>query len=234
MQTPDAETLFDQNVDYESHSANSRDSPYPMDRVIKTTEGHCQPSLGEEVISSHSSEFVPGSRPNQSSHQIGIRESVEVADFCRSPDQQSDEAAHQVVPPSNLPPITGDSRNVTPQKWESLNASERVAFLQRWMMYAEVKYKSPVADWPETFAAEWLITKDGPSAAQSLVAARQKVAAGKSVLDYVARVMEGNLPEDVEQWRALYVQAYHITGTVNRTCARLQCMIDSVLVENLL
>jgi len=64
-----------------------------------------------------------------------------------------------------------------------------------------------------------LITKDSPSAAQCLIAAGQKVAAGKSVLNYVARAMEGNLPEDVEQWRALYVQAYHITGTVNRTCA---------------
>jgi hypothetical protein len=102
------------------------------------------------------------------------------------------------------------------------------------MMYAEVKYQSPVADWPETFAAEWLITKDSPSAAQCLIAVRQKVAAGKSVLDYIARVMEGNLPGDVEQWHAVYVQAYHITGTVNRTCARLQCMIDTALVENLL
>jgi hypothetical protein len=233
MQTPDAESLFHRDADYESHSANSRDSPYPMDRVIQTTEGHCQPNLGEEAISSFSSEFNPGSCPNQPGDQTGIRESVEVADFCRSPDWESDEAAHQVVPPSSLPPITGDSKYVTPQKWESLSASERVAFLQRWMMYVEVKYQSPVADWPEKFAAEWMITKDSPSAAQCLVAAGQKVAAGKSVLNYVTRAMEGNLPEDVEQWHALYVQAYHITGTVNRTCARLQCMIDTALVESL-
>jgi len=230
MQTVDAESLFHRDADYESHSANSCDSPYPMDRVIQTTEGHCQPSLGEEVISS--SEFSPGSRPDQSSDQIGTRESVEVADFHHSPDRESDKAAHQVVPPSNLPPITGDSKHVTPQKWESLSVSEQVAFLQCWMMYAEVKYQSPVADWLETFAAEWLITKDSPSAAQCLIAAGQKVAAGKSVLNYVTRAMEGNLLEDVEQWCALYVQAYHITGTVNCTCARLQCMIDTTLVES--
>jgi len=46
-----------------------------------------------------------------------------------------------------------------------------------------------------------------------LIAAERKVATGHSVLNYVACAMEGDLPDDAEQWRALYVQAYHITRT---------------------
>jgi hypothetical protein len=134
-----------------------------------------------------------------------------------------------MVIPMTLPPINGDSKKITPQNWESLSANKRVVFLQRWMMYAEVKYRSPVVDWPEAFAREWFVMKHGPSAVQCLIDAGQKVAAGESALNYVGRVMEGDLPEDVEQWRALYVQAYHMTGIINRTCARLQCMIDSAL-----
>jgi hypothetical protein len=97
-------------------------------------------------------------------------------------------------------------------------------------MDVEVKYKSPVADWPEAFGVEWLIMKASPSAAQCLVAARHNlVATGKSVLNYVAWGMEGYLPEEVEQWRVLYVQTY-ITGVVKRACNRLQCMINTGLV----
>jgi hypothetical protein len=57
---------------------------------------------------------------------------------------------------------------------------------------------------------------------------RQKVAAGKSVLNYVALAME-----NVAQWRALYVQGFKLTilRSLNRTYTRLQCMIDTALVE---
>jgi hypothetical protein len=91
----------------------------------------------------------------------------------------------------------------------------------------------PSADWLKAFAAGWHVAKDSPWASQCLISSGKKVAAGKSMLNYVARAMEGYLPEDVEQWRVLYVQAYHITGIVNRSCTRLQCMIDTVLGENL-
>ena len=186
-----------------------------MDRVIQKTDDHRQSNSGEEVTSSLSSGVDHSNRPDQSNDQIGIASGKSVNVSC-SPGRHSDEVAHQIIAPMILPPIIGDSKYVTPQKWESLSASERVAFLQRWMMYAELKYRSPVADWAEAFAAEWLVVKDSPLAAQYLIAAGHKVAAGKSVLNYVARVMEGYLPEDVEQWRVLYIQAYHIAGIINR------------------
>ena len=202
-----------------------------MDRVIQKTDDRRQSNSGEEV-----SEIGHSNRPDQSNDQIDIAsvpgKSVDVTDFSCSPGRHSDEVTRQIIAPMILPPIIGDSKNVTPQKWESLSASERVAFLQRWMMYAELKYRSPVADWPEAFAAEWLVMKDSPLAAQYLIAAGHKLAAGKSVLNYVARVMEGYLPEDVEQWRVLYIQAYHIAGIINRACTRLQCMIDTALVAS--
>jgi hypothetical protein len=227
IQTSGAGSIFRQNTDDESHSATSSKHLYPTDRVSQKTESHHQSSA---------SQIGPSNYPNRSSVQTGIasftRKSVDIADFCSSPDRHSDKAAGQIVAPITLPPIIGDSKKIIPQKWESLSASERVAFLQRWMMYAEVKYKSPVADWPEAFAREWSIAKHNPSAIQCIIAAGCKVAAGESALNYVARVMEGDLPEDIGQWRALYVQAYHMTGIINRACARLQCMVDNALVES--
>jgi hypothetical protein len=130
-----------------------------------------------------------------------------------------------------LAPIIGDSRSIDPQKWDSLSANERMAFIQRWLIYAEVKYKGPVDDWSEAFAKEWHTLKNSPSASLCLIAASQKVIAGRSLLNYVARVMEGELPDDVQQWKALYIQAYHIIGSVNRACTSLQCKVDAALAE---
>jgi hypothetical protein len=184
---------------------------------------------------SHRPSHSHGTEESESSDQIDIFSTINPVD----PNELgSSSGAHSYQPDYrtttsssiNLPPIIGDSKNISPQNWESLTASERVAFLQRWLMYAEVKYKCPVDCWPEAFAAEWVIMKDA-SAVQCLVAAEQKVAAGKSALNYVARVMEGDLPDDAEQWRVLYVQAYHITGTLSRACTRLQCKIDAALIE---
>jgi hypothetical protein len=226
-QTPDEENIFHQNTDNESYSATSNEHPHPIDEVSQKIESRHQSSSGQ---------IGPSNHPNQSSARTGTafftRKSVDIADFRSSPDRSSDKAAHQMVTSMTLPPIIGDSKKIAPQKWESLSASERVVLLQRWMMYAEVKYRSPVADWPEAFTREWFVVKHSPSAVQCLIAARHKVAAGESALNYVARVMEGDLPEDVEQWRALYVQTYHMTGIINRACARLQCMIDNALVDN--
>jgi hypothetical protein len=130
-----------------------------------------------------------------------------------------------------LAPIIGDSKSINPEKWDLLSATERVAFLQRWLMYVEVKYKGPVGDWPKAFAKEWYIVKNRPSAAQCLISASQKVTAGRSLLNYIAHVMEGDLPDNAQQWRALYIQAYHINGSVNCACASLQCKIDAALDE---
>ena len=139
--------------------------------------------------------------------------------------------ADQAIGGGFLPPIIGDSKSIDPQSWRFLNASERVAFLQRWLMYAEIKYKAPVDRWPEAFAHEWSMLKHGSSASQCVIAAKQKVFAGTSLLNYVARVMEGDLPDNAEQWRAIYVQTYHITGIVTRACTNLQCQIDAAVAE---
>ena len=140
-------------------------------------------------------------------------------------------AADEVISGIFLPPIIGDSKSINPQSWHLLSASERVAFLQRWLMYAEIKYKAPIDRWPEEFAQEWSMLKRSSSASQCLIAAKQKLFAGTSLLNYVARVMEGDLPDNAEQWRAIYVQTYHITGIVTRACANLQCKIDAAVAE---
>jgi hypothetical protein len=181
-------------------------------------------------------------------------------------------AADQAIGGGFLPPIIGDSKSINPQSWRFLNASERVAFLQRWLMYAEIKYKAPIDRWPEAFAQEWSMLKHGSSTSQCLIAAKQKVFAGRVAPSCIGqsahekgrgrqkikllkgrkrkdncklmltklllprhqvtlshRVMEGDLPNNAEQWRAIYVQTYHITGIVTRACASLQCQIDAAV-----
>jgi len=209
---PDAESgHFDKSRS--PMSGNSR-SP-KVDRVISS-----------EAVSSIAGEFGHPNSTDRLSDSVG--ESSPEDDVAKLSSSSHDPLAGT---PAALPPIIGDSKHVTPHGWESLSASGRVAFIQRWLMYAEVKYKCPVDHWPEAFAAEWLVMKGSALDFQCLIDAEQKVAAGKSLLNYVARAMEGDLPHDTEQWRVLYVQAYHITGIVNRACARLQCKIDAALME---
>lgn len=217
---------------HELHLTESGNSPSPVNRAVEKSDGHRQSDLSGEAVSLSTGEIGHSDRTDRLCAQTDIasfrRKSVDIMGFNCGSSQYSD---HQVAVPIAFPPIIGDSKNITSQKWESLGASERVAFLQRWLMYAEVKYKGPVDCWPEAFVAEWLIFKDSPSALEHLVSAGHKVAAGKSALNYVARVMEGDLPNDPKQWRMLYTQAYHITGILNSACTRLQCMIDNVLVH---
>jgi hypothetical protein len=217
-----------------SHSARSGNTPDSADNVIPkiNLEGHRQSSLNGHANSPFSGKIGGLNFPDRFSDLVPFPvKSADIAEFSHEPGRHSEEFSDQTAIPATLPPITGDSKNVALQKWEFLSASERVAFLQRWLMYAEVKYKCPVDSWPEAFAAEWLIMKGSPSAVQCLIAAEHRLAAGKSVLNYIARVMEGKLPDDVEQWRVLYVQAYHIIGTVSRACTRLKCYLNAALVE---
>jgi hypothetical protein len=231
---PGAGSVDHLGVDQESQEELSGDSPSPADKVIHKNNGRCD--------SGSSGTFLPvtggfghSNRTDQASDSVGEpspENSADAAGLSSDLGQHyHDPIAYQAVTPTVLPPITGDSKNIAPNRWESLSASERVAFLQRWLMYAEVKYKCPVDHWPEAFAAEWLVMKSSALAFQCLIDAEQKVAAGKSVLNYVARAMEGDLPHDAEQWRVLYVQAYLIAGIVNRACTRLQCKIDAALME---
>jgi hypothetical protein len=216
---PDAEDGKHFDEDQESHSLMSGNSSNPIDR-IDAIGGE----FGRSNCADQSGDSVGESSPENS---------ADVAELGSGAGQHYDSLTDQTLTPTALPPIVGDSKNIAPHRWESLSANERVAFLQRWLMYAEVKYKCPVDHWPEAFAAEWRVMGGSELAFQCIIDAEQKVAAGKSVLNYVARAMEGDLPHDAEQWRTLYVQAYHITGLVNRACASLQCKIDAALIDTL-
>jgi hypothetical protein len=189
-----------------------------------------QSNGGRDTASSpkRTSDVLPRADPKFGHHSFEAAGRAAAQEDDRNPAAVAD----HTVTPIALGSIIGDSKSIDPKNWDALSATERVAFLQRWLMYAEVKYKGPIADWSEAFAKEWVVVKDSPSASQCLIAASQKVTAGKLLLNYVARAMEGVLPRDLQEWRALYVQAYHITGSVNRACTSLQCKIDAALAEN--
>jgi hypothetical protein len=112
IQGSDTGSIFRQDVDHESHSAKSNDSPHPTGGVIQKTEGHRQWNW---VISS---EIGHSDLPDQSSGQIGMasipKKSVDITEFRCSLDRHSD-AAHQTVAPMTLPLIMGDSKKITPE-----------------------------------------------------------------------------------------------------------------------
>jgi hypothetical protein len=85
--------------------------------------------------------------------------------------------------------------------------------LRRWVL--DIEWKWGVIDrWPVRCIEEWATIKSqGKDAVQSwLEQGSVKVATGRRVLGYLEHVMEGDLHNNVEEWRDLYAQGYQLTA----------------------
>lgn len=119
-----------------NHTVKLENRSSPVGRVIQKNDGNQKPSSNGQAASS----FAGKIRTDKSSDQVdnisSPRRLVDIAEFSHGPSRHSDE----LVAPITLLQVIADS---TPQKWESLIASERVEFHQRWLMHAKVTLQMP-------------------------------------------------------------------------------------------
>ncbi|KIM71681.1 hypothetical protein PILCRDRAFT_820868 [Piloderma croceum F 1598] len=113
--------------------------------------------------------------------------------------------------------------------WLSLSASRRIAALRRWMLDMEWNWGA-IADWPARCTREWDIMKerDTGSVTEWLDESTRKATAGRQIIAYLALVMEGQLPTDVEIFRDLYLQSHQLTGDFYSAVIGLELTLDTV------
>jgi len=90
-----------------------------------------------------------------------------------------------------------------------------------------------IANWPAQSAEEWRTMKERDSECVTvwLNEGGKKVAAGRCMLAYLGRVMEGQLPTDVEALRDLYLQGHQLTCTFHSAIIGLEQTLNTVRSE---
>jgi hypothetical protein len=61
----------------------------------------------------------------------------------------------------------------------------------------------------------------------------KRINLGHQVQGCLGRVMEGEMPADVEEWQDLWVQAHQLTGTFNVGFPSLQHRLDLAVTQQL-
>jgi hypothetical protein len=120
---------------------------------------------------------------------------------------ESKPPAVQLPPPT--PTILSDA---VLEEWGVWSATSRIAALRRWMLNMEWNWGS-IGSWSSKCAEKWATIKENniDYALQWLEEEARKVAAGHQMMGYLGRIMEGQLPTDVETACDLYVQGHKMT-----------------------
>lgn len=103
--------------------------------------------------------------------------------------------------------------------------------MHRWVLYAEHRYCARLSHWKQAFdsAHAFYATREDNGIIEWLTDVRSQIYAGRQALDYLGRVMEGELPDDDEGVRDLYVQAYRLSSSVQEAVIGLECRVEGLL-----
>lgn len=117
-------------------------------------------------------------------------------------------------------------------EWPSWNARCHMKAVRRWLMDMEWNWGS-MARWPAMCEEQWAIikTKDHGIAGGWIAEEDKKVAAGRLMLWYLGRIMEGQLPLDVEELRDLYLQGHQLTCDIDAAIIPLEQRLYAIKSE---
>jgi len=119
-------------------------------------------------------------------------------------------------------------------QWPSWNARRRMLALRRWMLDMEWGW-GILARWPALCEDNWAVvkSKEPRIVADWIAGESRKVATGRLMLGYLGRVMEGQLPSDIEEWRDLYLQGHQLTRDFNAGVILLEHKLCAIRAEYL-
>jgi hypothetical protein len=107
--------------------------------------------------------------------------------------------------------------------FEHSSAQQRVAYCQQALQGLE-RIWGPIDCWGNQFAGEWENAQfhgDGHFN-QWLDSVREKVRVGETLLGYLGCVMQGELPQDVEGLRDVWIQGHQLTTSISGGVFELQ------------
>jgi hypothetical protein len=116
-------------------------------------------------------------------------------------------------------------------KWDSLSARQRMNALCEYVFQLEDQF-GPLAVWTTNFAAHWSETKDKRQTVYQedvygwFAKVGNQINRGNLALDYVGRIMEGNIHLDVEGCRALFLEAHEMSDELYRAIVALEHRLD--------
>lgn len=98
--------------------------------------------------------------------------------------------------------------------WEAWGIHHRILSIRRWLLDLEWMWGA-VDRWPSRCWEEWQDARDKQDVVpQWFEKNRIKVAAARSALGYLERLMEGQSISDVEEWRVIYIQGRQLESVL--------------------
>lgn len=135
--------------------------------------------------------------------------STSLPNFFSGVDSGSTSSTHFVEPAglnSPAPPTIPYSED-----WPKWSARQRMAAIRRLQVDIEWRWGS-IDEWALSFSAEaGSLRHRGIEGALAWMGEQTgKVSAGRLLLGYIGRVMEGNMSEEIEDWRDIFLQSYQL------------------------
>jgi hypothetical protein len=113
-------------------------------------------------------------------------------------------------------------------------ASQRLAHIRQILLTMESQWNT-VDRWGSGFMVDWNAVKG--KAVEDIMqwfdGMTERIGHGRRVQGCLGRVMEGEMPVDIEEWRDLWVQAHQLTSTFNVGFLSLQHRLDLAVAQQL-
>jgi hypothetical protein len=118
--------------------------------------------------------------------------------------------------------------------FDQWSARQRLAHIRRILLAMESKWGT-IDRWGLEFMIDWnrIKVKGVDEVMGWFDQMMQRICLGRRVLGCLGRVMEGEMPIDVEEWRDLWVQAYQLTSIFNTGFLSLQHRLDLAVAQQL-
>ena len=106
------------------------------------------------------------------------------------------------------------------------NARGRLVYIRRALLRLEDQWGT-VDRWAAQFVQQWpsMKTESAPHVASWFASIRHQAQMGRHVIQYLARVMDGEMPSESE-WRDIWLEAYQLLVTVYAGVLGLEFRLD--------
>ena len=118
--------------------------------------------------------------------------------------------------------------------FDQWSARQRLAHIRRILLAMESKWGT-IDCWGSEFMIDWnrIKVKGVDEVMGWFDRMMQRICLGRRVQGWLGRVMDGEMPVDIEEWRDLWVQAHQLTSIFNTGFLSLQHRLDLAVAQQL-
>jgi hypothetical protein len=117
-------------------------------------------------------------------------------------------------------------------EWATWSAPHRMIALHQWKSNVEQKWGT-INHWPAQLVDEWKTIQDEgvDEVVEWFALAEKKATTGRRLLSYLVRIVDGELPTDIEEWRVLYIQGLQLACNLHSGIIGLEYQLHAVQME---